>query len=61
MFFDVKPTMTVKKIMQVFQDKGGVPMERQRFTFQGKEMGEHSTMSEYDLQHESIIVLELRG
>ena len=53
------PNDTLKKLKAKIQDKEGFPPEKQHLTFAGNELKEGPTLSDYNIQKESLIHLDL--
>lgn len=59
----VQGTDTIQKLKEMINDREGVPVDQQRLIFQGKQLDDNKTLTDYGVQSENTIhlVLRLRG
>ena len=54
---DVEPSDTIETVKHKIQDKEGIALDEQRFSYQSRALEDGRTLADYDIQNETTIFL----
>ncbi len=57
---DVEPTLTIKQIKEMIEEKEALPPDHQRPIYKGIDLDNNKTLSNYKIENESTIHLILK-
>jgi ubiquitin len=60
MTVNAKPTDTIASVKEKIQAMEGIPPARQCLIFRGKALGDHRSLSHYNIQHEDLVFFVLQ-